>query len=494
MTAAALPLRPLWSALRTSLRGAPVGFAGLLVLQAINLAVFWLFAVAAQPAARRLSAGLVVGHSWAAAFFGGLAGLLIAGRWLRQAQVVHGLRLPAAGRQMRRALLTGLGLTCLLTTLPPLGQVLLALVRDAATVAAPGTVPAQPGAPAWALLLQALAVPSAGILAGAAYLVLGDARWRQVVNLLSLGLVAFPWLLQHVTVPPALVGPAVVASSLAACASVVLLWRRLAWHGGLPQASPGLARARAGQRTRSAARAATDGMLANGSLAALVFPQAVSRKDDLLFAGAITALAAGITWWASLRWGSGMLLLSCLLATAVMPWIAGVWVSPRLPCLPGAPSRSGLQKFVLRQALQRGLRRLLLVAAGLLALAAFRGAPAGDVLAMAGLMAASGFWVASAAVASVPWRRSTGSEMWSIPWAALTALAAGLGWLLLRQPPGAQTLAPVAWQVSGWAAAAGCAVLLLSQGAWARLDWAHVRGQQWPAAALPRVQSGRAGP
>lgn len=467
----AAPRRPTGAMLRTTLRGAVVGFVGLALLMAIFSVSVWAMASAARTLPAPAAFNIMAGVPFFAAMLGGISTALLVSQWVLMRRQAVARLAPGALHHLRRTMAW-----CLLPLWAWLAwPAAAAALRFAARVAepGPGAVPA-----AWALVLFTIGLPALGMAAALCLMVLVRRPWLRTV----LGLL--PML-------------AVVGMNQLKMSQLQWLPGRDLWMAGLGVA--GLAAAlwaahRAAHALSQPAALHTPGTTPAGLVGwqlggehtlparrwhAMLLPAVTAtRRDAALLVPALLVLV----WWfdqAGMGWGLSVMLMIGLSASAAAPWSMGAWVSPRLAWLPGGVRRHGLAWMVWRQALQRGLPRVAVVGGLLLGLcAAVLRAPATEVATTALLGLGCAWFVGSATVALLPRCRST-LALQLTPWLATAVYAVVLLALAWWWGTAAEAGASAAWL--SWAAgifvaslALGPLLVAASARSWARYDWSRM--------------------
>lgn len=461
--------RPTWALVRTTLRGAVVGFVALGLLLPVCTLALW----GVTPTSRLISALVAFKIMAGAPFFGamlaGISTALLVSMWVLMRRQAVARLAPGALRQLQRSMAV-----CLL---PLWAWLALPAVASALQLAAsvqspePGAVPAT-----WALVLYAAGLPALGMALALGLMVLVRLPWLRTALglaplLLILGLNQIDLAQLH-----ALPGRDgwMAGTGAAGLAAAVWTAARTARWLSLPAAL----------HTAAAAPAGLAGWQLGGNRStparhwqALLLPAVTATWRD---AAVMVPGLVLLVWWfqhAHMGWNVGVMLMACLVANAAAPWTTGTWASPRLALLPGGLHRQHLAWVVWRHVLGRGLVRVALVGGLLLALAVPVLEPqATDVAATVLLGAGCAWFVGSASVAVLPWCKSSMALRLS-PWGATAVFAAiALAVAFFNFSGSAMAVSTLAWAGTSAIISVPLGVLMLALSApgWGRYDWSRM--------------------
>ena len=455
--------------LRTTLRGATLGMAGLALLGGVLAFAAWAVVLRALVVGQAPGLPLALAMPVFAGFIALMFSALFTSIWvLMQRQAA--LRLaPHAGQHLRHAMAWAGGLLWLLLGLPVLA------------VCAAESMWGRSGLPLGVALIYALGLPLAGGAASAAFLVLPARPWVRWAAAVAgfLPIVIINFLKDAATWPPlqlqAAMSVAGITCTLLAAWALVRVTRALTGTHALRGAAPpppwsGLTSARDFEgRTPRDSRW-------------LACPYLVSlRARNLLW---LVALVLFITVLPPYLGSPGLEqsgVLMVIFAGTSCPWLVGAWVSPRWSLLPGGLARRGAAWQVLGQSLRGAAPRV----GAMMACFAATAAPMpnnhwpqwlANLILSAGVVVLSG----CLAVASLPWFRSSlgrvgGPMLALIGGVVLQVVAQGMN----AARPAAEQFWPPAMALLLSAACIGAGLLAMaaSTRAWARYDWARMPAQ-----------------
>jgi len=483
------PVRhPTWALVRTTLRGAVVGYLGLALLLFVWCFVFLAFSLDRRPIPAVEAFKLMAGAPFFSAMLAGISTALLASMWVLMRRQAVARLVPAAHLQLQRAMALCLLPLWAWMALPAVA----AALRLAAAVpsAVPGAVPAT-----WALVLYTAGLPALGMAVALGLVVLVRPTWlRTALGLLPM--LVFVGLNQIGTAPlHALPGRDLWMAAAGLIGLAAAMWtaarsaRSLsvpaAWQAAATTGPAGLGSWQRGGDVRTPPR----------RWHALLLPMVTATWRD---AAVMVAGLALMLWWfqhSRMGWNLAVMLMLCLVANAAAPWTLGSWASPRLALLPGGLQRQRLAWLLWRHVMARGLPRVALAAGLLLATAVpLLRAPAEDVAATSLLCIACAWVVGSGVVAVLPWCKSS-LALRMAPWAAMALFAvapAALAWS--SRSDGGMHLSTLAWACATAAISLPLGLLLvaLSSWAWSRYDWSRMPATAPMMEMLLRQAAGRA--
>lgn len=459
-----------WPVMRTTLRGARAGLAGLAFISLLLLTGAGLTVHAAWHSGRTPGLAMALVMPWFGAFCGALAMGLLVSLWVQMQRPAAARLAPGAGAAMVCALRLSAAGLWVWTALPAVAVVAVAAL-DAANAL-----------PLGAGIVYALGVPAAGAASAAALIALPARPW---VRRVAFALVLLPMLAPSgwpnlVSLPAAPRNALLLAAGLAGLLWAAWVLQRVARLLTQVHEAAGDAQLLPLWRIDGTSREPTGRTPADGRWLVTPHPGGLRAAEWLLIAVVALLVAVMLPRLGAVAPAFAANLVFIIAGTS-SPWLAGAWVSPRWSLLPGSPARRHTAWRLLAQSLSGGAPRTLALTL-IYATVAQLAAPISLDRWLAILLACGAIVVLSAslAVAALAWFRTP----WLQAGAPMAGVILGIGLFTAALHHEAVPWALAAWPDLSHAAtlALACAALSLlvvaaSGRAWARYDWARMRAQ-----------------